>query len=225
MRHIVPVSLLVAAATALGQAKGEGEEAAGQAKALPTLEERIPPVSGNLFEKKGRFEIGLDAVVSLADPFYSKVLGSLYLSYHFGETVSLGLRVAGGYNWVSGAAVTCTSTGCSTPASTSLSGAPGNIPFLGALMLSWAPVYGKLNLLAETVLHFDAYISLGAAYIGDSLAAVPIAAVVAIGQRYIASQHVTVKLELSDYMYSAGGPTPWFNHQLLFSLGVSFFVG
>jgi outer membrane beta-barrel protein len=225
VRRVVPLTLFVIAATALAQAKSEGEEAAGPAKALPTLEDRIPPVSGNLFDEKGKFEIGLDAVVSLADPFYSKVLGSLYLSYHFAETVSIGVRLAGGYNWVSGAAVTCTPSGCTTPAPSTLNGAPGNIPFLGALMLQWAPVYGKLNLLAEAVLHFDAYISVGAAYVADSLASFPLAAVVAIGQRYIFGPHLTVKWELSDYMYSAGSPTPWFNHQLLLSLGVSFFVG
>jgi outer membrane beta-barrel protein len=222
---------LLLGAAAWGQAKTEGEESNGPVKALPTLEDRIPPVSGNLGSNKGRFEIAVGLGASFADPFFNKLQGGLYLGYHFLDTLSVQLHVAGGVNWMSGYAVTCTATSCTGPTSGQLSNAPGDIPFLGSLGLSWAPVYGKLNLFAETVLHFDAYISLGFALIDDTNNSNGFSpgAVVSLGQRYMLNQNHTValRLEVSDYMYSysiAAMKESWFAHQFLFDLGVDFLL-
>ena len=40
-------------------------------------------------------------------------------------------------------------------------GAYGQLPILADLDLEWAPLYGKLAILAEAFLHFNFYINLG----------------------------------------------------------------
>ncbi len=74
---------------------------------------KIPPVSGQLYQKAGRFELTATGNMSLNDAFFTKYFGGLKLGYHFTESVSTAVHAAGGAAVQSGSAVICSaSTGC-----------------------------------------------------------------------------------------------------------------
>lgn len=215
----------------------------GQAEPLPDLDldGRILPVSGKLLRKAGRQELSPSLGLSLGDPFYTKYLVGLRYAYHFGEHWSVGV---GGF-WAegapSGAVTRCDSRGlnCRAPESGDLLRAPGDLNFLAGVDLSWAPLYGKISVLAESVLHFDTYLALGggvlqtshmppnATRVEDELA--PHGSI-AVGQRFYLSRSATLRLELRDLVYplelqGRTGPETTVQNQLLFTLGLSFFFG
>lgn len=198
-----------------------------ETKALRTLEDRIPPVSGRMFAKQGRFEIAPGVAASFADPFFAKYLGSLSLGYHVLESLALTLRGSGGVAIPSGLTAHCPAGVCDVPLESRLPTAPGRISVLASLAASWSPFYGKLNLLAEWVLHFDLYLSAGGALvistIGSTSANAP-GAVVAVGQRVFLNRWIAVRFEVSDTVYPAGVTDQRLVHQFLFDLGVSFFL-
>jgi hypothetical protein len=139
--------------------------------------------------------------------------------------ISAGARLVAAAAVVSGSAVICDPppAGCHQPPADKLAAVPGNFPILGSFALSVSPVYGKLNLLAEQVVHFDLYMSIGAAFILVNPATA--GGVISVGQRYVLSRSVALRLEFSDYIYSAGTPDAFMQHQFMFDLGVSFFLG
>jgi hypothetical protein len=71
------------------------------------LKDRVVPVSGHLFLRKGRFELSPSATVSIRDAFFTKYILGGTLTYHIAETWAVSLR--GGYSIpiVSGAAQIC----------------------------------------------------------------------------------------------------------------------
>ncbi len=229
MRTFAIALSLIAALEARAQApkpdeRAEGKEAeGGPAKGLPTLEDRIRPVSGRFFTKAGRFEISLGPSLSFIDGFYNKYFGAAHLGFHFSEKVSAEVRVAGGYSQPAGWVVRCAEGTCNAPDASQLTTAPGNIPFLAAASLSYAPLYGKLNLLAERVLHFDAYVSVGPAFLLTTSGGY--GAVVSVGQRYMLNRFIAVRLEVSDFAYFGGAiGEERLQQQFMFDLGVSFFL-
>src|SRR5262245_28252506 len=81
------------------------------------LRERIPPVSGFLMLRKGRFEVSPGLAISVKDAFFTKYLLGASLTYHATEQLGFGLRLGlnvptliGGPA-VSGAAQICETTG------------------------------------------------------------------------------------------------------------------
>jgi outer membrane beta-barrel protein len=129
--------------------------AAAQTKA-DAFAGRIPPVSGQLYQKAGRLEVTPSFGMSLNDAFFTKYLGSVQLAYHATESWSVSVSGATGAALRSGSAVRCTSSeGCVNATEEELRQVPGRIRAMGAVGVAWAPVYGKLNVLAEQVAHFD----------------------------------------------------------------------
>ncbi len=210
-----------------GKEAATRESEAVKVKELPTLEQRIRPVSGRVFGKAGRFELGLGAELSFADAFYSKYFGSITATYHFSEMFAAGLRLSGGLSVISGAAVTCGGDGCQAPTDDQLKTAPGKMPFLAALTVQVAPVYGKINLLAEKVLHFDVYLGLGGGVVSTSVggaSAMAPGGTISVGTRLIFNKFVALRLEVGDYLYLAGTPDARLQQQFMADLGVSFFL-
>jgi outer membrane beta-barrel protein len=214
--------------------------------ALGPLRERIRPVSGHLFLKKGRVEITAATAISLRDAFFRKYIISSGVTYHPLETLGVGLRLGTGVNEVSGSAQICNFTdsgdgtitrGCSAPTFEQLDGtAPGQITWLGGVDVQWAPIYGKISLLAETFAHFDMYGVLGASlvrYKGPpessderSLARMTPGANLGIGFRFFLNRYITLRTEVRDLVYveKAVSPATSLRNQLLFDLGISFFI-
>jgi outer membrane beta-barrel protein len=213
--------------------------------ALGPLRERIRPVSGHLFLKKGRFELSPSATVSLRDAFFRKyILGASFTFFPM-ETLGVGLRAGYSIPTVSGSAQICNFTdsgdgtitrGCSAPSFEQLDGsAPGQMTLLAGVDVQWAPIYGKISLLAETFAHFDMYGVAGASIIqykgppeggARSTARMAPGLNLGVGFRFFLNRYMTLRTEVRDLVYveQAVSPTTSLRNQLLFELGVSFFI-
>ena len=208
---------------------------------------KIPPVSAALYRKAGRFEATLSGNLSLNDPFYTKYFGGLKLGYHFTETLSAAGIFATGINTKAGSAQVCPSnSGCHSASRMQMFQVPGNIRMMGGVEGAWAPVYGKLNVLAEQVAHFDLSILLGPdLIIHDKILSAQEAAVVeanggtpgtessfgghvGVAARLFLAEWVALRLEVKDYVYGVTVPNNAsvgtdVQNQLFTELGFSFF--
>ena len=213
---------LPAAALAQDYEEGGDEEVrAGSEPPRRTLAERIPAVSGRLFIKRGRAELIPTVGLSLNDPFFDHILISGAANYHVLESLWVGVG-ADLYGSIS-SAVPVAGGGSARPPRF-------NHPiWAGHLEVGWAPVYGKLSLLAEGVFHFDAYVAVGAGVIGPSDGSPAFGGTVAVGQRYFLNEWMAIKLELRDQIFpmaripSINDEQSWQN-LMSATLGVCFFV-
>jgi outer membrane beta-barrel protein len=207
---------------------------------------KIPPVSGQLYQKAGRLEVTPSLDLSLNDAFFTKYFGGLELGYHATEAWSISVSASGGLATRSGSAVRCDqSAGCASATEAELRQVPGRIRTMGAIQLSWAPVYGKLNVLAERVAHFDLSVLGGLDAIGrdEILSASDAAAFdisgakpklvltpgfhVGLGARLFISQAMSVRLVVKDVIYPVkvpnNGPGQDWQNQLFTQIGLSIF--
>lgn len=216
--------------------QAEEEKRANQRVDLD-LDQRIRPVSGNLFLKDGRHEFSPTVDLSLNDAFFSKYVFGLRYAYHLSEKWSVGGNVGWALSTPSGSVTTCDSSGenCATPSKERLARTPGDFDVLAGVDVSWAPLYGKISVLAEKVLHFDTYALAGAGVLRTRLAGEgevdPTSAIepevhLGVGQRYFLGRSATLRFEIRDVLYQQeiGGRNDLQN-QLLFGVGLSFFLG
>lgn len=220
-------------------------EAAKEGKEAPNLDldERIKPVSSRMFWKDGRHEFTPTVGLSVGDAFFTKYLFGLRYAYHLSEDWSLGINGAYALSTPSGAVTRCDSSGqnCEVPSRDDLARTPGDIGMMGSVDLSWAPLYGKISLLAQKVLHFDTYGVVGAGVVESKMASpdgglevetnITPALHVGVGQRYFVSRNATLRFEIRDVIYQTdvlaktGGLEKDLQNQLLFTIGLSFFLG
>jgi len=233
------------AIAALAASLAVASPAAAQSKA-DAFAGKIPPVSGQLYRKAGRFELTPTGALSLNDAFYRKMFAGLKLGYHFNETWSLSVQGATGTARRTGSAVVCPqNSGCVPATDAMLSQVPGRIRAMGGLELGFSPVYGKLNVFGERVAHFDLSILLGADAIqhDEVLDAAHAAALapgaspptqlgygghLGLGARLFLAEWVALRLEVKDYVYAVdvpnGGVGRDLQNQLFTELGLSFFL-
>jgi outer membrane beta-barrel protein len=158
--------------------------------------------------------------------------------------VGVGLRAGYAIPTVSGSAQICNFTdggdgsltrGCRSPLFEELDGtAPGQMTLLGGVDVQWAPIYGKISLLAETFVHFDMYGVAGASLVQyrgpaggvGSTAQMTAGANLGIGFRFFLNRYMTLRTEVRDLIYveKAVSPSTTLRNQLLFELGFSFFI-
>lgn len=202
-----------------------------------SLADKIAPVSGNLWFKKGRFEITPNLGFSLGDAFFQKYAFGLKLTYHPLESFGIGVHGSYALATPGGAVSVCKSDGCSSPTMDDLKEVPGKVSLMVGLDLSYSPLYGKVNVLAEKVLHFDTAIVAGVDLIqymapgGDST--MTFGGHVGIGERFFITSGVVLRIELRDYIYSGktvlkddqGQLMNKVENQLMLDIGVSFFIG
>jgi outer membrane beta-barrel protein len=230
--------IIAAAAAALAFA-ALPSAASAQSKA-DAFAGKIPPVSGQLFRKAGRFEATATGNLSLNDAFFTKYFGGVKLGYHFAESLSVAVHGAGGFAVKSGSAVRCSTSGCSDATESMLRQVPGRIRWLAGAELAWSPVYGKLNFFSEQVAHIDLSIFAGpdviaydevlhASEAGRSPSlATTFGGHVGVGARVFFTPAVAMRLELKDYLYSVKVPNVGsggdLQNQLFAELGLSFFL-
>jgi outer membrane beta-barrel protein len=166
---------------------------AGTGPPRKTLAERIPAVSGRVFGKQGRVELSPAVGMSLNDPFFNQVIGSVGLSYHVFEQLWFGASA----DFYGSFETTVPVTGGG-----SIDPPAYNHPVYAArLEVGWAPIYGKLSLFAESVFHFDTYLALGAGILGPSESDATLEGSVALGQHFFLSEWIALRLELRDQMF------------------------
>lgn len=199
-------------ADAEAEENGKQREHAGR-----SLAERIPPVTHRVFTKRERVELTPAFGLTLDDPFHKAYIFQGGVAYYLNE--SFGFGAQGEYYG-------------SSSSNPDISGRPVttnfNHPvFAGRLELIWAPIYGKVNLFAEEVFHFDTFLSGGAEYIGLNSSG-SVAGTLAIGQHYFLNDWLAVRVDLRDQIFSmdanpGSGPGKHLQNLLTFNVGVSFF--
>lgn len=204
------------------------------------LEDKIPPVSGRLFFKKHRFELSPTFDVSFGDAFFQKLGLGLKADYHIFETFSVTAHVFYNFNLTSHAVSVCDSSGeCGSPEVDSLNNVPGKLGLVAGLGLSWSPIYGKLSLMSERVLHFDFGLTGGVDGIQymapensehDGANKFAFGGHVGLLFRLVFSNRMALRFELRDYIYSGatvklGDSTSKIENQIMFEIGLSFFLG
>ncbi|MEE8409128.1 MAG: outer membrane beta-barrel domain-containing protein [Myxococcota bacterium] len=185
-----------------------------------TLAERIPSVTRPFFSKGGRIELVGGVGTMFNDPFYDHIVPSLAVAYHVFESLWVG--ASADYHVARGSPPSITGGG--KPKSPKY-----NRPqYAARLEAAWAPFYGKLSLLAETVLHFDTYISVGGGLIGGTRSGAALGGTVAVGQHFFLSEAVAIRLEVRDQIVNMsrnpGTTKQTIQNFLSVSIGVCFYV-
>jgi outer membrane beta-barrel protein len=209
---------------------------------LGPLRDRVQPVSGHLFRKKGRFELSPSGALSLKDPFFTKYMLGATLTYHPWETFGIGLHFNYAFDSVSGAAQVCNRdaatgpVGCRSATMAELDGkAPGQINLIAGLEGQWAPLYGKLSLFSESFVHFDMYVLAGVAMVRfagpapsgiGSSAQTSVGGNAGFGFRLFMNRWLTLRTEIRDLVYQEKVlplPATQLRQQIVFELGFSMF--
>lgn len=205
-----------------------------------SLEDRIPPVSGRLFYKKHRFELTPGIDVSFGDAFFQKIGIGLKADYHLFDTFSVTAHVLYHFNMTSRAVSVCDVDGnCERPETDALTNVPGKLGLIAGAGISWTPLYGKLSLMAEHVLHFDFGITGGvdgiqykapenSEFTGSNKFA--FGGHVGLLFRLAFTNKIALRFELRDYIYSGatvtlGDSTSKVENQIMFDIGLSFMLG
>ncbi|MBI2378298.1 MAG: outer membrane beta-barrel domain-containing protein [Deltaproteobacteria bacterium] len=160
-----------------------------------SFEDRIKSVQRKVFLKKSRFEIFPQFGLDLNDPFYQHLLIGAAAGYHVAD--SLSVEVRGGFAF---AAIKQSVIRLVRVEEGALFQNPPELRFHADGDLLWAPVYGKVSLFGEGILHFDTYLTAGAGVFGTDLGAAP-AINVGIGQRYFITDWLVARIELRDYAF------------------------
>jgi outer membrane beta-barrel protein len=208
---------------------------------------KIPPISGQLFRKAGRFELTASGNLSLNDAFFSKYFGGAKLGYHFTEWLSLSVHAAGGATAHTGSATVCTKDGgCVDVTDAMMFQVPGRMRWVAGGELAWSPIYGKLNVLSERVAHFDLSLLAGADVIahdevlgtraaaelevggGAPGTATTVGGHLGLGARLFLAEWLALRLEVKDYIYSVQVPNNRagsdLQNQIFTEVGLSFFL-
>jgi outer membrane beta-barrel protein len=222
----------------------EAGDTAALDRDIGPLKDRIPPVTGHTFLMAKRFELAPTVSFSFRDAFWTKYVLGATASYHFTETLGAVLR--GGYaiKTVSGAAQLCPSPteACVKPTKEQLDGkGPGQINLLASVDVEWAPLYGKISLLAEGFAHFNMYVVAGPmvvqyqapkdAGLSGSESAWAVGGEAGLGMRFIFNRWMALRFELRDGIYrekttgatETAGAKYQIRNQLFFDVGLSFF--
>ena len=243
VRAIIFLSLLAVVPTARAQDVAPSSEAGDTASAdrdIGPLKDRIPPVTGHTFLMAKRFEFAPTVSFSFRDAFWSKYVLGATATYHFTETLGLGLRAGYAIKTVSGGAQICVpGQACRSPTKEELDGkGPGQINLVTALDFEWAPLYGKISFLAEGFAHFPSsggpdlvQYRRRSTPLPGSAGAWSVGGEVGLGMRFIFNRWMALRFELRDGIYrektvgatESSGAQYQLRNQLFFDIGLSFF--
>jgi outer membrane beta-barrel protein len=203
----------------------EGGRASEGGEPAKTLAERIPSVTRRAFVKRGRVEVFPTVSVSLNDPFYDHVIGTLGIGYHVLESLSIAL-CGDYYGSLSTSPTVVARVG--TPALSI-----DRPKYAGRLELAWAPFYGKISLFAENVLHFDIYLLAGGGMMGREKGGSTVTGVGGVGEHFFFNDWIGLRVEVRDQLFmlarqpstTAGGASKQSLQNLLsVMVGLSFFL-
>ncbi len=197
------------------------------------LKDRISSVSNRVFVKSRRLELMIFPLtsISLNDAFYEKLGFGAGLAYHISEAFAI--QAIGTYTFDKLNIKTSNTSLYSSDNKSMVIPYSGKRTWLADIDLTWAPIYGKINVASEAVMHFDTYLLLGFGAIGGELADkktdVGLAATFGLGIRWFFTRSLALKAELKDFMIfndevtiKEGQPSSsHFQHQLMFNLGLS----
>jgi outer membrane beta-barrel protein len=196
------------------EARGAGDSAEEETTGL-TLAQRIRAVSRPVFSKEGRFELTPVFGVSISDAFYRRWTVGARASYHLFENFSL--EVGGAWNAWSEPTQSAIFLGGVQPVIEDVA------PLLGYadVGITFSPIYGKVALMSEWIIHFDTYVSTGGGIVLDGgPGLVRPALQLGGGARIFLLPWLSVQAELRDYFYPAAFDDFRIRSLLLMNVGV-----
>lgn len=183
------------------------------------LSDRIKAVQRKVFMKKGRVEIFPQFSLDLNDPFYQHLIVGGSVAYHLADSFAIEAR--GGYAFAS---IKQGALRFVRQETDSLIKNPPEFKYHADLDLLWAPIYGKISLFGDSILHFDTYVTAGPGIFGTDAGLNP-AANIGIGQRYFITEWLTARFELRDYMFlDSRNTSSDLQNLLVFGFSVSGFL-
>jgi outer membrane beta-barrel protein len=171
----------------------------------------LPPVTAQLFHIGGKLELQPVFAFSVGDPFWRTLGAGLRAEQHLDERWSISAHVLGSVSLLSAPVTLCGNGICSDPESDRLRSTPGKLQFLAGAELGWAPVYGKLSLMGERTIHFDAYISAGPELVRERIAQDAASPEVgrwaggarfSIGERLFLTDQFMIRIAASELVYA-----------------------
>ncbi|MCB9686496.1 MAG: outer membrane beta-barrel domain-containing protein [Alphaproteobacteria bacterium] len=227
---VVVAGLVPFASSALADSPGLDaiEEFKGTKRAHPAVENRF-------FLKEGRFEFSPTIGYVPNNPYARRYTGGVQLGYHFGETISAQAQVFYspdlGEGDVKGLVQILLDRAYNgnTEADDEFQQPLDKVGLGADFGLAWAPFYGKINLVGETVLNMDVYFYGGAGMVskknyiarydeagvaaGDNnmllepgANEVKVAPYVGIGQNYFLNRVMAFKIDLRAAFYVDNKP-------------------
>ena len=170
----------------------------------------LPPVTAQLFHLGGMLEVQPLFAFSIGDPFWRTLGMGVRVEHHFDERWSISTHAIGSMSLLAAPVQLCTDT-CSDPSSGTLRSTPGKLQMVAGIQLGWAPIYGKLSLMGERTLHFDAYVAAGPELVRELIAADAASAEtgrwapgarISIGERLFFTNRFMVRIAASELVYA-----------------------
>jgi len=122
-------------------------------------------IENRFFLKEGRFEITPMFGYVPNNPFAKRFLGGVFIGYHFNEAFSVQATVAYspdlGEADLKGLTTALVVIAHSGPGGATFQQPLDKLTLLAIFGGTWSPIYGKINIIGETVLNFDLYLSAG----------------------------------------------------------------
>lgn len=192
-----------------------------------TLQDRIKAVHRKVFLKEGRFELMPAVAVTTNDPFFRTWSIAGRGAYHLNDAFSF--EIGGAY--VPPFFVEKLPPLDFLREEASLINADSTVLGIADAGLTFSPVYGKIAILSDAIIHFDTFISAGGGAVFDSnfqdddaLHFVHPTMDVGVGLRVFLLRWLVVRTDLRDYVYPQDrGGISTLQNLLVFSLGVGFY--
>ncbi|MEO1339080.1 MAG: outer membrane beta-barrel domain-containing protein, partial [Myxococcota bacterium] len=159
------------------------------------LSDRIKSVQRKVFLKRRRFELYPHFGIDLNDAFYAHLVVGGSVGYHLVDAFSLEGRFGYVLDSIEQEPIRFVRRSVGA-----LPVRPPRFELHGELDAIWAPLYGKISLFGEGILHFDTYLAVGGGVFKTDAGASP-AFNFGIGQRYFINDWLVARVELRDYVF------------------------
>ncbi len=183
------------AADAETSEEGKDTEGLGDKERGRKLSDRIKSVQRKVFLKKRRFELFPFFGLDLNDPFFQHLLVGAAAGYHLADSLSVEARAGFVFKSLNQKAIRFV-----RQETDSLLEDPPEFKYHADIDVLWAPIYGKISLFGDAILHFDTYVTVGPGVFGTDSGANP-AVNVGIGQRYFITDWLVARIEIRDYIF------------------------
>lgn len=191
----------------------------------------VQVVEGMLYDKSGRFELGLFGGVIPNDPFLTYVPFGARLDYHFANSVAVEV----GGSWAGVALDSELTTFLKDNRQVDVETDLRDIQQWRAnAAVVWSPLYGKLALLQRKLSHFDLYVLAGFGVVSTQLpnadrdgtvSEIKPEGIAGLGVRVFVNDWLSVRTEYRQGFFAEGGDEGGVAVPVELTLGLAFLLG
>lgn len=163
-----------------------------------TLQDRIKAMARKTFLKTGRFELQPSMMFTVNDPFFRSFAAAGRVSWHINEAFAL--EIGGGY--IPPFFVQELEPVGLLRKELALINADNKLFALADVGLTFSPLYGKMAVFGDGIIHFDGFVSAGlGATFDNGVDVIHPAMNVGVGGRIFLTRWLVVRGDLRDYIY------------------------